>query len=95
MKRFVFLLIVASLVLSGCVTGLLSKIPDHEFESFEYHRTGNFSASHIVAGPAVKEDDGVMVDSVIVTSDWGPVYSVNIKLTGYKRGHEPVTALEE
>jgi hypothetical protein len=97
MKKIILsILLICTLLFPGCIVSFLSKIPDHEFETFEYHRTGNFTNTHIVAGPAKREEGKMVIDSVKVTSDWGPVYSLNVTLTGYKRGvAEPVTAVVE
>jgi len=63
----------------------LRKVPYAEFASFEYHRGGNFSSADIVALDSSVRDGVLTVGSVSFVENWGPFFSLNISLKGYKR----------
>lgn len=75
---------IAAFFMSGC-TNYLAKIPNGEFESFEYHRAGNITSSDIVATGAKKSDDGVVIEELIIKTDYGPLWNANVRIKGYKR----------
>ena len=63
----------------------LRSIPYAEFASFEYHRGGNFSSADIVALDSALKDGVLTIGSVSFVENWGPFFSLNISLKGYKR----------
>lgn len=85
MKRlFLTGVLVACLLLSGCsFHGLMDKVPNHAFSKFEYHRGGNFSSTHITAKNAIKIDNEMIIESLVLTSDYGPFANFTIILEDY------------
>ena len=85
------------IMLSGCASyhEKLRSIPHAEFDSFEYHRGGNFSSCDIVATGCSLKDGVLTTDSVSVTENWGPFFSLNVSLKGYKRQIKDFVAVPE
>ncbi len=80
------ILILLTLTLSGCATSsYLNKLPDFEFEEFEYHRSGNTTSADIVAKNAVKDGDLLLIEEVVIKEDWGPFFNANIRIKGLSR----------
>lgn len=86
-KIILFFIIVLCLLLSGCsFHGLMDKVPNHAFSKFEYHRGGNFSSTHITAKNAIKVDGEIIIESLVLTSDYGPFANFTIILEDYSAG---------
>jgi hypothetical protein len=86
MKRLIVLAIATALLLSGCsMAGNLAKIPEGEFERFEYHRAGNATSTHITAINAIRVGDMTEIEKVTVSVDYGPFANFLILLEGYKK----------
>lgn len=65
--------------------GLINDIPKIEFETFEYDRGGNVTSAHIEATNSRFVDDHILVDEIVIKSDYGPAVNFRVKITGYKR----------
>lgn len=87
MKRFNLILVLSTFLLSGCtsISSSLNKIPNAEFQSFSYHRTGNVTSASVMATNAKKENGKLSVEAISVQTNYGPFLSVNLELRGYKR----------
>lgn len=83
----IFLLVLLLIFpLIGCSSkNLLNKIPDHEFKSFEYHRAGNATSTHIVATNAIRVGNMVEIEKIKISSDYGPFANFLIIIEEYKR----------
>ncbi len=82
----IFLLVIVTMLLSGCATSsYLNKLPDFEFEEFEYHRSGNTTSADIVAKNAVKDGGLLLIEEVVIKEDWGPFFNANIRIKGLSR----------
>ncbi len=80
------LIIIFCLLLTSCsAKSLIAEIPDHEFTKFEYHRAGNVTSADIVAINAVRDENGVAIESVKITADYGPFVNFNVSIEGYYR----------
>lgn len=86
-KLIVFIIIcLGSFLLTGCSSkGLLNELPKISCESYESHRAGNFSSSHIYADGVVVTDDKVGIEKLRITADYGPFVNFNIIIKGYSR----------
>lgn len=87
MKQLNFLLVLSTFLLSSCasVTKQLNQIPNTEFQSFSYHRSGNVTSASVIATNAKKENDKLSIESISIQTNYGPFLSVNLELRGYKR----------
>lgn len=86
MKKLL-LILVSCLLVSGCgFHNLINKVPNQAFSKFEYHRGGNFSSTHITAKNAIKVDGEMIIESLVLTSDYGPFVNFTIILEDYSAG---------
>ena len=93
MKKLFILLVMANLILSGCMGGgaqkmlaeqkkIMAQIPDHQFEKFEYRRTGMYSSANITAIGAEKVGGTLMVKDIKIDLHYGPE-NLFISVEGY------------
>lgn len=88
-NRWVMMLMCIVMV-SGCAgcgawNKQLDKLPPAEFESFEWHRGGNATSADIVATDARIADGKLSIGNISITENWGPFFTLNVSLKGYKR----------
>ncbi len=83
----IFILVLALIMLSGCAgyTHMLDSIPSAEFDSFEYHRAGNFTSADITVLGAKKTKKTIVFNTVTITGDYGPFVNFRVHITKYKR----------
>lgn len=67
----------------------LKKLPDAEFASFEWHRGGNATSADVIATNGKIEAGKLSVDNISITENWGPFFTLNVSLKGYKRTIAP------
>ena len=91
MKYIILLISIVSLTgLSSCssifptANGMLDKIPHVEFDKYEYHRSGNVTSADITAIGGVINEDELMIESLHIKADYGPMVNFNILIEGYK-----------
>jgi len=85
MKKWILLLVIVILMPGCSMTGNLAKIPEGEFERFEYHRAGNATSTHITAINAIRVGNMTEIEKVTVSVDYGPFANFLILLEGYKK----------
>ncbi len=86
--RFLFLalgLVLVSFTLSGCIAGLMEKIPDHAFTRFTYNRAGNLTSAHIEAVNAKQEGKYLKIESLSIQENFGPMVNFSMSIEGYER----------
>lgn len=81
MKKIAILAIV--LLLTGC-TGMLKKLPQNEFDSFVWDRTGNATQAKITATDAKMVDGELKIGKVVVVQHYGPFWELRVDIEGLK-----------
>lgn len=80
------ILIITALLLSSCsATNLIGKIPNAQFDRFEYHRGGNVTSADVQATNAVITDGELKIQELRIKADYGPMVNFNIYIEGYRR----------
>jgi len=87
---FVVLLLGMSLLGCGAYNRVLKRIPNCEFETFSYDRTGNVTSCHIKVTKATIHEGVITFDDVEATGDYGPAFSYKLHITKYSRIIESV-----
>lgn len=85
----IFLVAAVCVCVSSCgcssYNAQLQKIPYAEFDSFEWHRGGNVTSADIIATDARLVDGKLSIKSITITENWGPCFTLNVSLKGYRR----------
>ena len=72
------------LILTGCISGLIADIPDHQFDSLEYTRGGNVTSASIKATGCNREGKDLVIDNLEIDESW-PGFSANLRIKGFRR----------